>query len=87
MIDFRSDTLSKPTDGMRQAIATAEVGDAVFNEDPTVIGELKLNFKRSITGILVRIPIEIKEFGYKIPLNFNTIFSTDKIINDTIKLT
>jgi threonine aldolase len=36
MIDLRSDTLTKPTQGMRQAIASAEVGDDVFGEDPTV---------------------------------------------------
>ncbi len=35
MIDLRSDTVTRPTDGMRRAIATAEVGDDVFREDPT----------------------------------------------------
>lgn len=35
-IDLRSDTVTRPTEGMRQAIATAEVGDDVFGEDPTV---------------------------------------------------
>jgi threonine aldolase len=36
VIDFRSDTLTKPTPAMRRAIAEAEVGDDVFGEDPTV---------------------------------------------------
>ncbi|QDV65496.1 threonine aldolase family protein [Crateriforma conspicua] len=36
MIDLRSDTLTKPTAAMRQAMATAEVGDAVIDTDPTV---------------------------------------------------
>jgi len=36
IIDLRSDTLTKPTPGMRAAIANAEVGDDVFGEDPTV---------------------------------------------------
>ena len=36
-LDFRSDTLTKPTAGMRAAMAAAEVGDDVFNEDPTVL--------------------------------------------------
>ena len=36
MIDFRSDTVTKPTDGMRQAMANAEVGDDVFGDDPSV---------------------------------------------------
>jgi len=36
MIDFRSDTLTKPTPGMLDAMHTAKVGDDVFREDPTV---------------------------------------------------
>ncbi|MEL6445506.1 MAG: GntG family PLP-dependent aldolase [Bacteroidota bacterium] len=35
MIDLRSDTVTKPTPAMREAMATAEVGDDVFGEDPT----------------------------------------------------
>ncbi|WP_374456617.1 low specificity L-threonine aldolase [Nocardioides sp.] len=36
MIDLRSDTLTRPTEAMRQAMARAEVGDDVYGEDPTV---------------------------------------------------
>src|SRR5688572_7278216 len=36
-IDLRSDTVSRPTDAMRKAMAEAEVGDDVFGDDPTVI--------------------------------------------------
>ncbi len=36
MIDLRSDTVTKPSQGMRRAMAEAEVGDDVFGEDPTV---------------------------------------------------
>jgi threonine aldolase len=36
MIDLRSDTVTKPTDGMRKAMARADVGDDVYGEDPTV---------------------------------------------------
>ena len=36
MIDLRSDTITKPTSGMRRAMYEAEVGDAVFGEDATV---------------------------------------------------
>ncbi|MGQ9696198.1 MAG: low-specificity L-threonine aldolase [Thermodesulfobacteriota bacterium] len=36
MIDLRSDTVTKPTSAMRQAMMAAEVGDDVFGEDPTV---------------------------------------------------
>ena len=35
-IDFRSDTVTKPTAEMRRAMAEAEVGDDVYREDPTV---------------------------------------------------
>lgn len=34
--DFRSDTVTRPTDKMRQAMATAVVGDDVLGDDPTV---------------------------------------------------
>jgi threonine aldolase len=34
--DLRSDTLTRPTAGMREAMAGAEVGDDVYGEDPTV---------------------------------------------------
>jgi threonine aldolase len=36
MIDLRSDTVTRPTSGMRTAMAVAEVGDDVFGDDPTV---------------------------------------------------
>ena len=35
-IDLRSDTVTLPSDKMRDAIANAHLGDDVFNEDPTV---------------------------------------------------
>ena len=36
-IDLRSDTVTRPTDAMRQAMKDAEVGDDVMGEDPTVL--------------------------------------------------
>jgi threonine aldolase len=36
MIDLRSDTVTKPTPAMREAMFEAEVGDDVYREDPTV---------------------------------------------------
>ncbi len=38
LIDLRSDTVTKPTPGMRKAMAAAEVGDDVYGEDPSVNG-------------------------------------------------
>ncbi len=36
LIDLRSDTVTRPTKAMREAMATADVGDDVYGEDPTV---------------------------------------------------
>jgi len=36
IIDLRSDTVTKPTEEMRRAMAMAEVGDDVYGEDPTI---------------------------------------------------
>lgn len=36
MIDLRSDTVTRPSSAMREAMARADVGDDVFGEDPTV---------------------------------------------------
>ena len=36
MIDLRSDTVTKPTQAMRDAMAAAVVGDDVYGDDPTV---------------------------------------------------
>lgn len=35
-VDFRSDTVTKPTSEMREAMAAAEVGDDVYREDPSI---------------------------------------------------
>src|SRR5881296_1561520 len=36
IVDLRSDTVTRPTPAMREAMASAEVGDDVFGDDPTV---------------------------------------------------
>lgn len=36
ILDYRSDTVTHPTDAMRQAMANAPVGDDVYGDDPTV---------------------------------------------------
>ena len=48
MIDLRSDTVTQPTASMRKAMATAELGDDVFGDDPTV-NELQ-NFAAEMLG-------------------------------------
>lgn len=47
MIDLRSDTVTKPSPAMRQAMANAEVGDDVLDGDPTV-----LRLERRVAGLL-----------------------------------
>ncbi len=37
LVDLRSDTVTRPTPAMRQAMAQAQVGDDVFGDDPTVL--------------------------------------------------
>ena len=49
MIDFRSDTVTKPSQEMREAMINAPVGDDVFVEDPTV-NELE-NFSAKLFGM------------------------------------
>ena len=36
VIDLRSDTVTQPTPGMREAMQAAALGDDVYGEDPTV---------------------------------------------------
>ena len=36
VVDLRSDTVTRPTPGMREAMAGAVVGDDVFDDDPTL---------------------------------------------------
>jgi len=37
LVNLRSDTVSRPTEAMRKAMATAEVGDDYYRDDPTVL--------------------------------------------------
>jgi threonine aldolase len=46
-VDLRSDTVTRPTAGMRAAMAEAVVGDDVYGEDPTVI-----ELERRVAGLL-----------------------------------
>ncbi len=53
MIDLRSDTVTRPDDAMRRAMAEAEVGDDVYGEDPTVrrleeLGAAAVGFEASL---------------------------------------
>lgn len=54
-IDLRSDTVTRPTPAMREAMARAEVGDDVYGEDPTVnrLQELAAELMGKEAGLLV----------------------------------
>jgi threonine aldolase len=54
-IDLRSDTVTKPTPAMRQAMAQADVGDDVYGEDPTVnrLQELAAHILGKEAGLFV----------------------------------
>jgi threonine aldolase len=43
MADFRSDTVTKPSPAMIQAMSAAQVGDDVYGDDPTVNALEKLS--------------------------------------------
>ena len=49
VIDLRSDTVTKPSQEMRAAMAAARVGDDVYGDDPTVNGSY-LIFSLSLGG-------------------------------------
>ncbi len=53
VIDFRSDTVTRPSQGMREVMARAEVGDDVYGDDPTVnrlerMGAELLGFEKGV---------------------------------------
>src|SRR6476469_1636512 len=47
VVDLRSDTVTKPSDDMRRAMASAEVGDDVYGEDPTLT-----RLEETVAGLL-----------------------------------
>lgn len=57
IVDLRSDTFTKPSSAMRQAMCNAEVGDDVYGEDPTVNG----NDSRNAAGIVFAVEKKMKK--------------------------
>ncbi len=55
IVDLRSDTVTKPTAAMREAMAGADVGDDVFGEDPTInrLQELSAGMMGKEAGLFV----------------------------------
>ena len=55
VFDLRSDTITKPSEGMRKAMYKAEVGDDVYGEDPTVnaLQEISADLTRKKSALFV----------------------------------
>ncbi len=70
MIDFRSDTVTKPTDEMRSAMAEAIVGDDVFGDDTTV-KELE-RLAAEVTGKQAAVFVPSGSFGNQLSLLTHT---------------
>lgn len=66
MIDLRSDTITKPTKEMIKAMASAEVGDDVFGEDPSV-NRLE-EMAKDITGKEASLFVSSGSMGNLLPL-------------------
>ncbi|NLZ77407.1 MAG: low specificity L-threonine aldolase [Spirochaetales bacterium] len=67
--DLRSDTITRPTPGMRKAIAEAEVGDDVYREDPTTTRLEKL--AAELTGKEAALLVTSGSMGNLIALAIN----------------
>src|SRR5210317_1154123 len=70
MIDLRSDTVTKPSEGMRKAMYDAEVGDDVYKEDPSV-NELE-EYSAEILGKESALFVPSGVMGNQICLNVHT---------------
>lgn len=78
MLDFRSDTVTKPTDEMRVAMAKAPVGDDVYGDDPTV-NELE-QLAAEITGKEAALFVPSGTFGNQLAIMTHTKPSDEVIV-------
>jgi len=77
-IDFRSDTVTKPTEEMKKAMFNAEVGDDVYSDDPTVNALEKL--AAEITGKEAGLFVPSGTFGNQLCLLTHTLRGDEVII-------
>jgi threonine aldolase len=68
-IDLRSDTVTKPTQGMRKAMYDAEVGDDVYGEDPSINALQEMSAQR--TGKEAALFVSSGSMGNLIPIYLN----------------
>ncbi|MEL3906715.1 MAG: low-specificity L-threonine aldolase [Treponema sp.] len=79
-IDLRSDTVTWPTEAMREAMAHAQVGDDVYGDDPTVI-ELE-QYAASITAKEAALFVPSGVFGNQLALFTHSARGTEVILDD-----
>jgi len=79
-VDLRSDTLTRPTPPMREAMARAEVGDDVFSEDPTV-NALEEEIAR-ITGKEAALFISSGTMGNQLAIAIHTRHGEEVIVGE-----
>ena len=77
MIDLRSDTVTRPSEDMRQFMMRAEVGDDVFNEDPSI--NLLQDMAAEMTGKEKGLFVPSGTQGNQISVNAHTIPGTEVI--------
>jgi threonine aldolase len=80
MIDLRSDTVTRPSPAMREAIARAEVGDDVYGDDPTV-NALEAEIAE-ITGKEAAIFVTSGTMGNQLAIALHTRPGDEVIIGD-----
>jgi threonine aldolase len=78
MIDLRSDTVTRPTPRMRAAMASAEVGDDVYREDPTVMRLEELAAER--LGFPAALFVPTGSMGNQIAIHLHTRPGSEVIV-------
>lgn len=80
MIDLRSDTVTRPTEAMRRAMAEAEVGDDVYGEDPTV--NLLQERAAEVCGKEAALFVPTGSMGNQIAVKLHTRPGTEVVIEE-----
>lgn len=80
-IDLRSDTVTWPTDAMREAMSKAEVGDDVYRDDPTVI-QLE-QYAANLVGKEAALFVPSGVFGNQLALFTHCPRGSEVILDDT----
>lgn len=79
-IDLRSDTVTEPTQNMRQAMFTAEVGDDVYGDDPTI--KALENYAAELVGKEAALFVPSGTFGNQLALFTHCTRGNEVILGD-----